>query len=124
MVPQVEMYIFRIKQILEDIDKLLSMIMLFLYSFWWPALFQISKALTETDKKELMRRLPKFIYDEEKALEVSLDDYGINISTQEQVTTNTFISSSCYFGELLHHSFSYLMSFLGFAKSIILVIQS
>lgn len=33
MVPQVEMYIFRIKQILEDIDKLLSMIMLFLYSF-------------------------------------------------------------------------------------------
>ncbi|THU63911.1 hypothetical protein C4D60_Mb01t20830 [Musa balbisiana] len=30
---------------------------------------QISKALTETDKKELMRRLPKFIYDEEKALE-------------------------------------------------------
>ncbi|KAJ8498923.1 hypothetical protein OPV22_009475 [Ensete ventricosum] len=30
---------------------------------------QISKALTETDKKDLMRRLPKFIYDEEKALE-------------------------------------------------------
>ncbi|RWW74941.1 hypothetical protein BHE74_00017063 [Ensete ventricosum] len=43
-------------------------------------LLQISKALTETDKKDLMRRLPKFIYDEEKALEVSLDDYGINIS--------------------------------------------
>ncbi|RRT47386.1 hypothetical protein BHM03_00054469, partial [Ensete ventricosum] len=42
-------------------------------------LLQISKALTETDKKDLMRRLPKFIYDEEKALEVSLDDYGINI---------------------------------------------
>ncbi|CAL9074021.1 unnamed protein product [Musa textilis] len=40
---------------------------------------QISKALTETDKKELMRRLPKFIYDEEKALEVSLDDYGISV---------------------------------------------
>ncbi|WOK94797.1 hypothetical protein Cni_G03502 [Canna indica] len=30
---------------------------------------QISKALAGTDKKELMRKLPKFIYDEEKALE-------------------------------------------------------
>ncbi|XP_016474955.2 uncharacterized protein LOC107796677 [Nicotiana tabacum] len=30
---------------------------------------QISKALAETDKKDLMRKLPKFIYDEEKALE-------------------------------------------------------
>lgn len=31
---------------------------------------QISKALTDTDKKDLMKKLPKFIYDEEKALEV------------------------------------------------------
>ncbi|PON33102.1 inner membrane localized protein [Parasponia andersonii] len=30
---------------------------------------QISKALTGTDRKDLMRKLPKFIYDEEKALE-------------------------------------------------------
>ncbi|XP_047318103.1 uncharacterized protein LOC124921479 [Impatiens glandulifera] len=30
---------------------------------------QISKALAETDKKDLMRKLPKFIYDEDKALE-------------------------------------------------------
>ncbi|KAL1535174.1 hypothetical protein AAHA92_31259 [Salvia divinorum] len=30
----------------------------------------ISKALTETDKKDLMKKLLKFIYDEEKALEV------------------------------------------------------
>ncbi|ONK64208.1 uncharacterized protein A4U43_C07F23260 [Asparagus officinalis] len=30
---------------------------------------QISRALAGTDKKELMRKLPKFIYDEEKALE-------------------------------------------------------
>ncbi|KAJ0963873.1 hypothetical protein J5N97_028995 [Dioscorea zingiberensis] len=30
---------------------------------------QISKALSGTDKKDLMRKLPKFIYDEEKALE-------------------------------------------------------
>ncbi|KAG6526422.1 hypothetical protein ZIOFF_016406 [Zingiber officinale] len=32
-------------------------------------LIMISKALAGTDKKELMRKLPKFIYDEEKALE-------------------------------------------------------
>ena len=30
---------------------------------------QISKALAATDRKDLMRKLPKFIYDEEKALE-------------------------------------------------------
>ncbi|KAG8369293.1 hypothetical protein BUALT_Bualt15G0136300 [Buddleja alternifolia] len=30
---------------------------------------QISKALTAADKKDLMKKLPKFIYDEEKALE-------------------------------------------------------
>ncbi|KAL7127901.1 hypothetical protein ABFS83_14G280800 [Erythranthe nasuta] len=30
---------------------------------------QISKALTGADKKDLMKKLPKFIYDEEKALE-------------------------------------------------------
>ncbi|XP_052188197.1 uncharacterized protein LOC127798692 [Diospyros lotus] len=30
---------------------------------------QISKALAGTDKKELMSKLPKFIYDEERALE-------------------------------------------------------
>ncbi|KAL0927507.1 hypothetical protein M5K25_001682 [Dendrobium thyrsiflorum] len=32
---------------------------------------QISKVLAGTDRKDLMRRLPKFIYDEEKALEVA-----------------------------------------------------
>lgn len=30
---------------------------------------QISRALSGADKKDLMRKLPKFIYDEEKALE-------------------------------------------------------
>ncbi|KAL8088399.1 hypothetical protein AgCh_038248 [Apium graveolens] len=30
---------------------------------------QISKALAGADKKDIMRKLPKFIYDEEKALE-------------------------------------------------------
>ncbi|KAK9129202.1 hypothetical protein Sjap_009689 [Stephania japonica] len=30
---------------------------------------QISKTLAGTDRKDLMRKLPKFIYDEEKALE-------------------------------------------------------
>ncbi|ESQ33283.1 hypothetical protein EUTSA_v10005036mg [Eutrema salsugineum] len=30
---------------------------------------QISKAIAGADKKDLMRKLPKFIYDEEKALE-------------------------------------------------------
>ncbi|XP_030441638.1 uncharacterized protein LOC115663805 isoform X1 [Syzygium oleosum] len=30
---------------------------------------QISKALAGTDRKELMKKLPKFIYDEDKALE-------------------------------------------------------
>ncbi|CAA2987182.1 uncharacterized protein LOC111397190 isoform X3 [Olea europaea subsp. europaea] len=30
---------------------------------------QISKALAGADRKDLMRKLPKFIYDEEKALE-------------------------------------------------------
>ncbi|KAF9618752.1 hypothetical protein IFM89_002447 [Coptis chinensis] len=32
-------------------------------------ILQISKALAGTDRKDLMRKLPKFIYDEEKALE-------------------------------------------------------
>jgi hypothetical protein len=31
---------------------------------------QISKTLAGADRKDLMRKLPKFIYDEEKALEV------------------------------------------------------
>jgi len=31
---------------------------------------QICKALAGADRKDLMRKLPKFIYDEEKALEV------------------------------------------------------
>ena len=30
---------------------------------------QISKAVAGADRKDLMKRLPKFIYDEEKALE-------------------------------------------------------
>lgn len=32
---------------------------------------QISNALTGTESKELLRKLPKFIYDDDKALEVS-----------------------------------------------------
>lgn len=36
----------------------------------WYYLFQISKAISGADRKDLMRKLPKFIYDEEKALEV------------------------------------------------------
>jgi len=32
---------------------------------------QISKAIAGADRKDLMRKLPKFVYDEEKALEVS-----------------------------------------------------
>ncbi|KAH6778265.1 inner membrane localized protein [Perilla frutescens var. hirtella] len=53
---------------------------------------QISKALTGTDKKDLMKKLPKFIYDEEKALEkqrkklaekiAQLNDAIDNVSTQ------------------------------------------
>lgn len=47
-----------------------------LFANIWPIFFasQISKALTGTlngtDKKDLMKKLPKFLYDEEKALEV------------------------------------------------------
>lgn len=47
-----------------------------LFANIWPVFFasQISKALTGTlngtDKKDLMKKLPKFLYDEEKALEV------------------------------------------------------
>lgn len=33
-------------------------------------LTQISRALAGTDRKEIMKKLPKFIYDEDKALEV------------------------------------------------------
>ncbi|KAL0009346.1 hypothetical protein SO802_010848 [Lithocarpus litseifolius] len=35
------------------------------------AIPRISKALAGADRKDLMRKLPKFIYDEEKALERS-----------------------------------------------------
>ncbi|KAK7842275.1 hypothetical protein CFP56_014119 [Quercus suber] len=35
---------------------------------------QISKALAGADRKDLMRKLPKFIYDEEKTLELHGDD--------------------------------------------------
>lgn len=43
--------------------------------FLWPRVdlvfeLQISKVLAGADRKDLMRKLPKFIYDEEKALEV------------------------------------------------------
>ncbi|GMP32221.1 hypothetical protein CsSME_00006077 [Camellia sinensis var. sinensis] len=36
---------------------------------------QISKALAGADRKDLMRKLPKFIYDEEKALELTFIIY-------------------------------------------------
>ncbi|CAI9110448.1 OLC1v1010471C2 [Oldenlandia corymbosa var. corymbosa] len=39
---------------------------------------QISKALAGTDRKEIMRKLPKFIYDEEKALEVSASFFNLS----------------------------------------------
>ncbi|XP_030932167.1 uncharacterized protein LOC115957952 isoform X2 [Quercus lobata] len=36
------------------------------HNHWWP---RISKALAGADRKDLLRKLPKFICDEEKALE-------------------------------------------------------
>ncbi|GAB4828452.1 hypothetical protein Ancab_035449 [Ancistrocladus abbreviatus] len=58
---------------------------------------QISKALAGADRKDLMRKLPKFIYDEEKALEKTrkiltekiaqlnsaIDDVSAQLRTQE-----------------------------------------
>lgn len=41
-----------------------------MHDMFWCMTPQISKALAGADRKDLMRRLPKFIYDEEKALEV------------------------------------------------------
>nr|POE64237.1 hypothetical protein CFP56_54559 [Quercus suber] len=42
---------------------------------------QISKALAGVDRKDLMRKLPKFIYDEEKALELNsaIDDVSAHL---------------------------------------------
>ncbi|XP_047329285.1 uncharacterized protein LOC124932664 [Impatiens glandulifera] len=58
---------------------------------------QISKTLAGTDKKEIMRKLPNFIYDEEKALEkkrqvladkiqqlnTSIDDLSVRLRTED-----------------------------------------
>ncbi|XP_042004731.1 uncharacterized protein LOC121753585 [Salvia splendens] len=68
---------------------------------------QISKALNGSDKKDLMKKLPKFIYDEEKALEkqrkklaekiAQLNDAIDNVSTQlrseEQPPNGAAVSS-------------------------------
>ncbi|XP_022769425.1 uncharacterized protein LOC111312932 isoform X2 [Durio zibethinus] len=45
---------------------------------------QLSKALVE-DRKDLMKKLPKFIYDEEKALEVRSEDTpnGVAVNSDE-----------------------------------------
>lgn len=52
-----------------ELNKLYLLVIGFwvLFLSWY---LQISKALAGADKKDLMRKLPKFIYDEEKALEV------------------------------------------------------
>lgn len=42
-----------------------------MYDVVFVNLYQISKAIAGADRKDLMRKLPKFIYDEEKALEVN-----------------------------------------------------
>ncbi|KAJ8426030.1 hypothetical protein Cgig2_021636 [Carnegiea gigantea] len=54
----------------------------FVYGLPWLVLelcvqSEISKALAGADKKELLRKLPKFIYDEEKALEVTFSFHCI-----------------------------------------------
>lgn len=54
---------------------------------------QISKALAGTDRKDLMRKLPKFIYDEEKALEVRIQSC-IDHSFSEQ-TLFTHVAFVC-----------------------------
>ena len=45
---------------------------------------QISKAVASVDRKDLMRKLPKFIYDEDEALEVRTQPhvllYSVSIS--------------------------------------------
>ncbi|GKD65572.1 inner membrane localized protein [Tanacetum coccineum] len=45
---------------------------------------QISKALAGTDKKELLKKLPNFIYDEEKALE-GMDGYDTPMSQRNDL---------------------------------------
>jgi len=64
--------------------------------------FQISRALAGTDKKDLMRKLPKFIYDEEKALEVSplLSRCTVDKYLWRDHWMLDYISS-CYLDELL-----------------------
>ncbi|CAA0840358.1 expressed protein localized to the inner membrane of the chloroplast [Striga hermonthica] len=68
---------------------------------------QISKALTGADTKELMRKLPKFIYDEEKALEkqrkklsekieqlnLAIDNISNQLMTGETTNGSAVISS-------------------------------
>ncbi|KAJ6921075.1 hypothetical protein NC651_014602 [Populus alba x Populus x berolinensis] len=58
---------------------------------------QISKALAGTDRKDLMRKLPKFIYDEEKALEL----FAIPVSSFindlcDPDSLPIYLSSRCY----------------------------
>lgn len=55
-------------------------------------LFQISKALAGTDKKELMRKLPKFIYDEDKALEVHIIILVLTFMANESCYNKTILS--------------------------------
>ncbi|GJY17984.1 inner membrane localized protein [Tanacetum coccineum] len=54
---------------------------------------QISKALAGTDKKELLKKLPNFIYDEEKALEIAelnsaIDDVSSQLKSDDDEPAN------------------------------------
>ncbi|KAL4300422.1 hypothetical protein AHAS_Ahas17G0199300 [Arachis hypogaea] len=59
---------------------------------------QISKALAGADRKELMRKLPKFIYDEEKALEfmsyVGLQKFICIVNLVDVIGAKYFFNSS------------------------------
>ncbi|XP_020595419.1 uncharacterized protein LOC110035527 [Phalaenopsis equestris] len=54
---------------------------------------EISKVITGADRKDLMRKLPKFIYDEEKALEWTwlYASYVKELVTDDRVTVATLV---------------------------------
>jgi len=54
---------------------------------------QISKALAGANKKELPRKLPKFIYDEEKALEATFSFHGVRFVKKIMVVDLPYIGS-------------------------------
>lgn len=59
------------------------------------AFSQISKALAGADRKEFMRKLPKFLYDEEKALEVSHCEFLL-IPSFIFILTQKTVKSICH----------------------------